>query len=125
MGSGRSRARTGRARAAADRRRRDKSAQPLRYLLAVALNLVPGFGVGYLVVGRRKAFLVSLLGWTVAGGFIGYGIVGARTCNGGLECLGWIAPIALGLLLGVVGVNLAGAVHLLVVLVKRVAFAGK
>jgi hypothetical protein len=90
----------------------------------VALNLVPGFGVGYLLVWRRKAFVVSLLGWTVAGGFIGYGIVGAGTCNGGLECLDWLAPMIFGFLLGVVGVNLAGAVNLFVVLVKRVAFRG-
>ena len=87
----------------------------------MVLNLVPGFGLGYLLVGRRRAFLVSLIGWLMAGGLIVYGIVGARMCSGGLECLGWIAPVALGALLGVVGVNLPGAVHLFVVLVRRVA----
>jgi hypothetical protein len=95
----------------------------MRYLLAAGLNLVPGFGAGYLLLGRRKAFLFSLLGWAAAGSIIGYGIVGGRTCDGGLECLGWIAPIALGFLLGVVGVNLAGAVHIFVVFVKLAAFS--
>ena len=58
----------------------------------------------------------------VAGSVIVYGIVGGRLCSGGLECLGWVAPIAFGFLLGVVGVNLPGAVHLFVAFVKRLAF---
>ena len=114
IGAGRSRSRRG----------RGKTVGPLKYLLAVGLNLAPGFGVGYLLVGRRRAFLVSLLGWAVAASVIVYGIVGGRLCSGGLECLGWVAPIAAGFLLGLVGVNLAGAVHLFVVFVKRVAFRG-
>ena len=125
MGSRGRRARRSRSRPAAGRRRRGQRPGPLRYLLAAGLNLVPGFGVGYLLVGRRKGFLVSLLGWSVAGGVIGYGIVGGRLCSGGLECLGWVAPIAVGLLLGIVGVNLAGATHLFVVFVKRGAFRGR
>jgi hypothetical protein len=117
-------ARSARRRITGRRGRRRKSAGPLRYLLAAGLNLVPGFGIGYLLVGRRKPFLASILGWKVAGGIIVYGIVGGRTCSGGLECLGWVAPIALGFLLGVAGVNLPGAVHLFVVFVRRSAFRG-
>lgn len=125
MRSRSSRARASRSRAAGNRRRRRRDAGPLKYLLAAGLNLVPGFGAGYLLLGRRKAFLYSLLGWAVAGGVIGYGIVGGRTCSGGLECLGWVAPITLGLLLGFVGVNLVGAVHIFVVFVKRAFFPGR
>ena len=117
-------ARRPRSRGSSDGRLRRKRAGPLKYLLAVGLNLVPGFGVGYLLVGRRKAFLLSLLGWAVAGGITVYGIVGGRLCSGGLECLGWVAPIALGFLLGIVGVNLTGAVHLFVAFIRRAALRG-
>ena len=30
------------------------------------LNLIPGFGLGYLALGRRRGFIISLLGWLVA-----------------------------------------------------------
>lgn len=37
------------------------------YVVSALLNLVPGFGLGYLVVERRRGFLVSLLAWVIPG----------------------------------------------------------
>ncbi len=91
-----------------------------RVLLASLLNLVPGFGLGYLVVGRWRGFGICLLAWTIPAAATIVGFVGLSTCKGGgLECLAWLLPFVFGLALGVFGVNLPSAIHLFVPSLKR------
>ena len=37
-----------------------------RYLLASVLNLLPGFGLGYLLIGKKKNFGHCIAGWVIA-----------------------------------------------------------
>ena len=92
-----------------------------RYLLAVILNLLPGFGLGYLIVGRRTGFKIGLFGtgfaviWLVLSG------VGTAVCHSpdvGLGCLGWAFAIGAGALL-LLAVNVITASHLFIVFVIR------
>ena len=96
--------------------------------MGALLNLIPGFGLGYLLVGRRRGFLVSLLGWIVPGAVVIYSlIVAASLCydpDAGLACLGLAVPIIGGLALGL-GINLLGAIHLLISALGRPLGRGK
>ena len=88
-------------------------------MLAALLNFVPGFGTGYLVIGQTRAFVIAALVWAVPAGLIAYGIVGAKGCSGGLECLGWIVPVLGGLIVGF-AINVTCSIDALVRLAKRV-----
>ena len=87
----------------------------MRLLVGALLNLVPGFGFGYLVAGRMRAFRLSLLGWALPAAVTVFGFIGAYRCQGGLEYLGWLTPLIGVPAVGILLVNLPGALHLLVI----------
>jgi hypothetical protein len=91
----------------------------MRLLLGALLNLVPGFGFGYLVAGRTQAFRLSLLGWALPAAGTVFGFIGAYRCQGGLECLGWLTPLIGAPAVGILLVNLPGTLHLLVLFVMQ------
>ncbi len=86
------------------------------YGRAALLNLIPGFGLGYLAVGRQRGFIISLTAWlviasVVIGGIIGFALfIADRYIS---------LPLGLfiggGFALGVLAVNVPGAIHLALV----------
>ena len=106
----------------------------MRYLIAAVLNVIPGFGLGYSLLGRRGAFRRTLFGWlammVVVGGGIGIplslytlGVVASHAAlagqNWGVNPLGLVLMILpVVVILGVVAaVGLVGiptAIHVLV-----------
>ena len=90
----------------------------MRYFLAALLNLIPGFGLGYLAVGERRKFRRSLLVWLIPGAVAGVSLWLFLLCiRGGGEdvmiCVIFWPPIIIGLAIGVLAVNVPGAVDLL------------
>jgi NO-binding membrane sensor protein with MHYT domain len=73
-------------------------------LIAAYLNLIPGFGVGYLVSRRWLLFGFSLVGWAVA---VGVGIAQARN---GSACFGceFYGAVAIAFL----ALSVPGSLHL-------------
>ena len=93
-------------------------------LLATLLNLIPGFGLGYLVVGKRRALWKSLLGWAIPGFvaiFSYFAIETGLLCDPEplYGCVEWALLFMAGLTLGFLAVNLPGAIHLFIIFVKR------
>ena len=73
-------------------------------LIAAYLNLIPGFGVGYLVSRRWLAFGLSLFGWAIA---VGIGIVQARN---GSACFG--CEFYGAVMIAFLAISVPGSIHL-------------
>ncbi len=86
------------------------------YGRAALLNLIPGFGLGYLVVGRQRGFIISLTAWLVIASVVIGGIIGFALFIADDYIL---LPLGLfiggGFALGVLAVNVPGAIHLALV----------
>ena len=83
------------------------------YGRAALLNLIPGFGLGYLVVGRQGGFIISLTAWLVIASVVIGGIIGFALFIADDYIL---LPLELfiggGFALGALAVNVPGAIHL-------------
>ena len=83
---------------------------------AALLNLIPGFGLGYLALGRRRGFIISLLGWLGAAvvaisSFIAWFLVYLNDRYLEMGEFSWI-PMVGTPALGLLAVNVPGAIHL-------------
>ena len=86
------------------------------YLGAALLNLIPGFGLGYFVVGRQRGFIISILGWLIAAAvaisiFVAWFLIYLDDDYLEMWEFSWI-PIVGALALGLLAVNVPGAIHL-------------
>lgn len=75
-------------------------------LIAAYLNLIPGFGVGYIAARRGRLFAVSFVGWAVA---VGIGIWQARN---GSACFG--CEFYGAVMLAFLAISVPGSLHLFV-----------
>ncbi len=83
---------------------------------AVLLNLIPGFGLGYLALGQRRGFIISLLGWLGAAVvaisiFVAWFLVYVNDRYLEIGEFSWI-PVVGTFSLGLLAVNVPGAVHM-------------
>ena len=83
---------------------------------AALLNLIPGFGLGYLTLGQRRGFIISLLGWLGAavaaiGIFVAWFLVYINDRYLEIGEFSWI-PVVGTFSLGLLAVNVPGAVHM-------------
>ena len=88
----------------------------MRNRRAALLNLIPGFGLGYLVLGRRRELIISLLGWLGAAVvaisiFVAWFLAYVNDRYLEIGEFSWI-PIVGTLGLGFLAVNVPGAIHL-------------
>ena len=88
----------------------------MRNRRAALLNLIPGFGLGYLALGRRRGFIISLLGWLIAAAvaisiFCAWFLIYLDDDYLDIWEFSWI-PIVGALALGLLAVNVPGAIHL-------------
>ena len=88
----------------------------MRNTRAAILNLIPGFGLGYLTLGRRGGFIISLLGWLGAAVaaisiFVAWFLVYLNDRYLEMGEFSWI-PIVGTFSLGLLAVNVPGAIHL-------------
>ena len=83
---------------------------------AALLNLIPGFGLGYLALGQRRGFIISLLGWLVAAFlaisiFVAWFLVYVNDRYLEIGEFSWI-PVVGTFSLGLLAVNVPGAIRL-------------
>ena len=83
---------------------------------AALLNLIPGFGLGYLTLGQRRGFIISVLGWLGAAVvaisiFVAWFLVYINDRYLEIGEFSWI-PIVGTFSLGLLAVNVPGAVHM-------------
>jgi len=88
----------------------------MRNRRAALLNRIPGFGAGYLALRRRRGFVISLLGWLVAAVvaisiFVAWFLVYLNDDYLEMGEFSWI-PIVGTLVLGLLAVNVPGAIDL-------------
>lgn len=87
-----------------------------RYFLAAVLNLLPGFGLGYLLVGKKRSFGYCIAAWVIAavvGVFLATLITNALcdfvSCRTGARA---IVGAGITALVGIVAVSVPSAIHL-------------
>ena len=88
----------------------------MRNRRAALLNLIPGFGLGYLALGQRRGFIISLLGWLGAAVvaisiFVAWFLVYVNDRYLEIGEFSWI-PIVGTFSLGLLAVNVPGAIRL-------------
>ena len=87
-----------------------------RYFLALLLNLLPGFGLGYLLVGKKREFGYCIAGWIAAliVGVILATLVTSVICDFFLCRTGAraIASAGITVMVGVVAISVPSALHL-------------
>ena len=87
-----------------------------RYFLALLLNLLPGFGLGYLLVGKKREFGYCIAGWVVAS-IVGVVLATLVTnvlcdfflCRTGARA---IASTGITVMVGFVAISVPSSIHL-------------